>query len=230
MGKFIIIIIIGGLAWVMMTSGATLFADLSGDDIAALVSLTLIGTLVMSGFVGHHWRVGTFIRQALLWAIIFIGLIVGYEYRFELRDIAERTAAGFRPGATVSSVNDNGAVSVELRRTGSSFQTRGTVNGKDTSFIVDTGASTVVLTSKTAALAGIDPDSLHFTVPVATANGMTNAASARVASITIGDIERLDLPVLIAAPDTLFENLLGLTFLDTLSGYEVRGRRLVLRD
>lgn len=230
MGKLIVIAVIVALALLMMTSGAQLFTDLTGDDIAALISLTLVGTLVMSGFLAHQWRVGTFIRQALLWAVIFIGLIVGYEYRYELRDIGERTMAGLRPGATVSTTGDNGALSVELRRTGSSFRTRGTVNGEPTNFIVDTGASIVVLTAQTAALAGIDTDELIFSVPVATANGTTNAASARVSSITIGDIERRDLRVLVAAPDTLFENLLGLTFLDTLSGYEVQGRRLILRD
>ncbi|MGB7430953.1 MAG: TIGR02281 family clan AA aspartic protease [Ahrensia sp.] len=230
MGKLLIIAIIGGLALFLMTSGAQLFTDISGDDIAALISLTLVGTLVMSGVVAHQCRVGTFIRQALLWAVIFIGLIVGYEYRYELRDIAERTAAGFRPDTTVSSSSSDGALSVELRRTGSSFLTRGTVNGQATNFIVDTGASTVVLTAQTAALAGIDTNALRFSVPVATANGTTNAASANVSSITIGDIERRDLRVLVAAPDTLFENLLGLTFLDTLSGYEVQGRRLILRD
>lgn len=230
MGKLFVIVIIVALALVLTTSGSDLFGQLSGDDIAALVSLTLFGTLVMSGIASRRWRIGTFIQQALLWAVIFIGLIVGYEYRVELRDVASRVTAGFVPGAPVSTLNESGAVTVELRRNGNSFRTQGSVNGSAAGFIVDTGASMVVLTSDTAALAGINVDELRFAVPVATANGVTNAARAQVASIAIGDIQRRDLAVLVAAPDTLFENLLGLTFLDTLTGYEVRGRRLVLRD
>lgn len=230
MGRLFIIITIGALALLLTTSGSGLFSDLSGDDIAALVSLTLVGTLVMSGFASGRLRISTLIRQALLWACIFIGLIVSYEFRFELKDMTTRVTADIFPGAPVSIIDSNGNISVELRRTGSSFRTTGSVNGEETSFIVDTGATTVVLTTKTASLAGIDVDQLQFIIPVATANGMTNAARAELASISIGGIQRSDLTVLVAAKGTLFDNLLGLTFLDTLSGYDVRGRRLVLRN
>jgi aspartyl protease family protein len=48
--------------------------------------------------------------------------------------------------------------------------------------------------------------------------------------IAIGGIERAGLSALVAEDGQLFENLLGMNFLDTLSGFEVAGDRLVLRD
>ena len=49
------------------------------------------------------------------------------------------------------------------------FHVRGTVNGVGTTFLVDTGASDIVLTQETAARAGLDPQNLSFDGVAATA-------------------------------------------------------------
>ena len=117
-----------------------------------------------------------------------------------------------------------------ITRNRNHFATRAEVNGEPLQFIVDTGASTVVLTQDDAARAGFDTDRLRYIVPVMTANGRTQAAPVRIERMSVGDIERTDIAALVAEEGQLFENLLGMNFLDTLAGFEVTGDRLVLRD
>lgn len=67
-------------------------------------------------------------------------------------------------------------------------------------------------------------------MPVATANGNTRAAAVRVSELSVGGIVRRDVTVLVAAPGTLPQSLLGMNFIGSLSGFDVRGDRMTLRD
>jgi aspartyl protease family protein len=66
-------------------------------------------------------------------------------------------------------------------------------------------------------------------VPVATANGSALAAPVVLGSLSVGPITERNVPALIAREGVLHANLLGMTFLERLGSYEVRGNRLILR-
>ena len=104
------------------------------------------------------------------------------------------------------------------------------MQGKPTTLLVDTGATTTVLTREDAQAAGIAVDTLNYSVPVSTANGNTRAAAALASDITIGDISRRNVPVLVASDGTLDQSLLGMNFISSLSGFDIRGDRMILRD
>jgi aspartyl protease family protein len=110
------------------------------------------------------------------------------------------------------------------------FEARITVNGTPVRAVVDTGATSTVLTSEDAQAAGFKPATLNFTIPVSTANGMARAAAVKTDEVSIGGIVRKDMPVMIAAPGTLGQSLLGMNFIGSLSGFDVRGDRMILRD
>ena len=95
---------------------------------------------------------------------------------------------------------------------------------------VDTGASGIVLTFSDAEAIGVKTDGLAFHIPVSTANGNALVARARIDTLEIGAIVRRDLTVYIAQPGQLGRSLLGMSFIDTLSGFDLRGDRLILRD
>jgi aspartyl protease family protein len=48
--------------------------------------------------------------------------------------------------------------------------------------------------------------------------------------ISVGAIERRNVPLLVAESHALGQSLLGMNFIGTLSGFDVRGDRMVLRD
>ncbi|WP_306025856.1 TIGR02281 family clan AA aspartic protease [Oceaniradius stylonematis] len=228
---FIVLAIIAGALIVLFAAGdTTAIAGMSGDQFASLVFLGLIGTTLAASLLAGRQRAGDLIRQIAIWVAIILALVAGYEYRFELQDATSRISAGLVPGSARTATAEDGSRTVTISRNQRHFATRADVNGQPLRFIVDTGASSIVLTHDAAASAGFDTDALRYVVPVMTANGTTRAAPVTIDRIAIGGIERAGLSALVAEDGQLFKNLLGMNFLDTLSGFEVAGDRLVLRD
>ena len=95
--------------------------------------------------------------------------------------------------------------------------------------MVDTGASSVVLTPEDARRAGIDTSRLTYSIPVSTANGRAMVALVRLPAISIGDIGARNVQAHIAGPGALSQSLLGMSFLSRLRSYEVRNGVLIMR-
>jgi len=95
--------------------------------------------------------------------------------------------------------------------------------------VLDTGASSVVLTQEAAKAAGLPLEVLNYTVKIDTANGRTHAAPVTLDSIAIGGVLERAVPALIARPGHLRTSLLGMSFLNRLERWEVRDDKLVLR-
>ena len=220
-----------GMAMLMFNHSAGETFGIANDDFGQLIWM---GTLaaVIGAFVLRSGRpLGTLARQFGGWIIIVLVLVAGYQYRYELQDFASRVSAGLVPGSPLALGEQDGRATVTLDKAlNGHFEARLLVNGKPIRAVVDTGASSTVLTSADARTVGIDLEGLRYTVPVGTANGVTNAAGARVEEISIGTIARTNMPVLVAAPGSLGQSLLGMNFISTLSGFDVRGDRMILRD
>lgn len=227
---FALIAIAGALVALFFFGDSVPVADMTGDEFASFVFLAVLGTALAASLFATRQRFGSMVRQMLAWALILLMLIAGYEYRFELQDAASRITAGLIPGSPMTAVGEDGRQTVTITRNQRHFATRADVNGENLRFIVDTGASTVVLTHDDAGRAGFDTSALRYIVPVMTANGQTRAAPVRIETMSIGGIERRNVEALVAEDGQLFENLLGMNFLNTLAGFEVTGDRLILRD
>jgi aspartyl protease family protein len=70
---------------------------------------------------------------------------------------------------------------------------------------------------------------MRYSVDVETANGHTMAAPVTLDRIVVGDISEHSVPALVAQPGQLKTSLLGMSFLNRLEGWEVRGDKLVMR-
>lgn len=220
-------VIIAAIAVLVLFGGNETILGLRPDLIASLAWLGAVGILAF-GWVVQHFR-GQWTRalEAIaFWMAMIVMLVAVYSYRFELQGFANRLLGEVAPGYTVTLAG--GEVQV-ARHAGGSFVIDGAVDGVPTRFILDTGASAVVLTSEAASRAGIDPATLFYTQPVMTANGRTMAAATTLGELTVGNITERRVPALVAREGSLSQNLLGMTFLERLASFEVRGDRLILR-
>ena len=95
--------------------------------------------------------------------------------------------------------------------------------------VLDTGASSVVLTQEAAKAAGLPIEVLNYTINVDTANGRTRAAAVTLDRLAVGGLTERSVPALVAQPGQLKTNLLGMTFLNRLESWEVRGDKLQMR-
>lgn len=104
-----------------------------------------------------------------------------------------------------------------------------TVNGVGVKMLFDTGASVIALRAEDAAKAGINVASLRYSISVMTANGRTDAAPVLIASLTVGNITRRNVPAHVSRPGALGVTLLGQSFMSLIAGYKVVGERLILQ-
>lgn len=226
------------LTWVFILgialSLAALIATNDQDAIATLLrhdmySLLLKVVLAISGggmvLVIFRNHLSKALEAILFWVVIFLLLVVAYSYRFELRDAADRVIAELMPGH-VASHGQNAEV---VRGHGGDFALNARINGAKVAMVLDTGASSVVLTQEAAKAAGLPIEVLNYTVNVDTANGRTRAAPVTLDRLAVGALVERAVPALVAQSGQLKSNLLGMSFLNRLDGWEVRGDRLRMR-
>jgi aspartyl protease family protein len=119
----------------------------------------------------------------------------------------------------------------ELKANGSGhFVAKASINGNDIMVMVDTGATAVALSYEDAQDAGLRPNNLDFTTPVATANGITKAARVKIDRIAVGGVEVDDVDGLVLPEGALRGTLLGMSFLTRLRSFRVEDGILYLRD
>jgi aspartyl protease family protein len=193
-----------------------------GSLVIKIILVVFIGGLVLAMF---RERFSKAIEVMLFWVVIGLLLVVGYSYRFELRDVAERVIAELVPGY----VAGHGRSVEVVRGRGGDFAVAAQVNGARVPMVLDTGASSVVLTQDAAKAAGLPLDMLNYSVNVDTANGRTRAAPVTLDRLAVGGLTERAVPALVAQAGELKHNLLGMSFLNRLESWEVRGDTLRMR-
>ncbi len=214
------------LAVLIATTDTDPIANLLHHDMGSLLVklalLVFVGGLVLTLF---RERFAKALEAMLFWTVIGLLLVIGYSYRFELRDVSDRVIAELMPGHVAGRGRN-----VEVVRTrGGDFALTVHINGAHVPMVLDTGASSVVLTQNTARAAHLPIEMLDYSVTVDTANGRTRAAPVTLDKIAIGGLVERAVPALVVRDGGLKNNLLGMTFLNRLQSWEVRGDRLLLR-
>lgn len=226
------------LVWSLLLGVAlSLAALIASSDQDAITNLlrhdfgSLAIKILLAVFVGglvlvlFREKLSKAIEAALFWAVVGLLLVVGYSYRFELRDAADRVIAELVPGH----VAGHGRNVEIVRGHGGNFSLAAHINGTRIPMVLDTGATSVVLTQEAAKAAGLPIEVLNYTVNIDTANGRTRAAAVTLDRIAVGGLIERAVPALVVQSGQLKNNLLGMTFLNRLQSWEVRGDRLRMR-
>ena len=179
------------------------------------MGILVVGCLLIAGALGHFGRTGDGRTGD-----------AGPEPAAQARQAPEPA-----PEPPVSQAAQSDATGDELIvRAGPNghFMVDAVVDGVEIRFLVDTGASSVVLTAEDAERLGYRLDGLEYSDRYQTANGEILGAPVILPELRIGDLEIEDVrSSVIRAP--LSTSLLGMTFLSRLESFEVRDEALILR-
>jgi aspartyl protease family protein len=115
------------------------------------------------------------------------------------------------------------------RGQGGEFALQAKINGVAAPMVIDTGATSVVLTYETAKAAGLPLELLEYDVDLETASGHTKAARLTLDRLAVGKLVERSVPALVVPHGQMKTNLLGMSFLDRLESWEVRADSLMLR-
>jgi aspartyl protease family protein len=170
------------------------------------------------------------IRLLLILASLIL-VAGGYAVRFieHAIDAPKPKAAAVQVDGPRAPVHSGRSLTLNSGRDGH-FEVEGRIAASRIDFIVDTGATLVILRESDAARAGIRPMRSDYTATVSTANGKAKAAPATLDRIEVGGITVYDVRALVLPDEALWRNLLGMSFLSQLKRYEVANGRMVLEQ
>ncbi len=163
-------------------------------------------------------KIGT-AMLVIAWGIVLILLSAAFQEWLDEKGNPNQTPD--------SRVNDLGIKEVELiRNRYNAYVSSGTINGKPVVFIVDTGATDVVVPMRLANKLGLRKGPAATAI---TANGSVTTYATRLEKLTVGNIQLDNISASINPGMTGNEVLLGMSALKNIE-FSQRGNRMILKQ
>jgi aspartyl protease family protein len=195
---------------------------MSDGDTPRLVMLVLMIMLLLSSFlVQMRGRGAEVWKAARAWAAIIGVLVLGVVFWPEMRMVGERILGAFDPARA----QQHGAQIRFEKADDGHFWARARVNSQEILFMVDTGASGVVLTMADAQKLGFSD--LTFSGSASTANGIVRIAPVRLDRLELGDVVLTDIPAAVNG-GALDVSLLGMEALSRFGAIRIEGNAMIL--
>ena len=191
---------------------------MDGDSIARVAYLGLLGAAVVAWFISQNRQtLNKTLQQAMAWVFIFIGVVAVVGLWEDIR-----STVGPAPQMTVT----GDTIEVPRAQDGH-YYLPVDVDGQKITFLVDTGASQIVLSENDAKRVGIDPDQLNYFGRALTANGEVRTAPVRLKTLTVGPVTDRNVSAWVNEGE-LHQSLLGMDYLHRFSNIQFADGRMIL--
>lgn len=201
------------------------FNDLNSNDWQNFSYLAIVLIFLLSSlFTRRDLPFATIFKYLAIWSVVGLFFVALYSYRFEFVDFKNRIIAEINPSA--AQVNNLGELEINLAKDGH-FYIDVEINDVAVHFMIDTGASDIVLSLKEAKRLGIKLEKLTFNKLYQTANGKSWGANVTLDKLQVGDAVFHNVQASINNAD-MGTSLLGMSFLRKFKKYEFYRDRLVL--
>ena len=194
---------------------------MAGQDYARLTYLgILIAVLVGSVLITRRGALGKMAKQAGIWLFIFVAVIAAMGMWQDIRTTHPT-------GANADNTQVKGDKIVLSKQSDGHYYLNLTVNDQTLTFMVDTGASQIVLSQQDAAKLGFKRDQLSYWLQAQTANGTVQMAPVRLEKITLDDFSDQNIQAVVNSGE-LRKSLLGMSYLNLFSSIEIKQNRMIL--
>lgn len=192
---------------------------MSPESIGSIAYLVLLGAALVMWFIAQNRQSKSKVfQQAMVWGLIFIGIVAAYGLWGDIRhDVLPRQ----------SYAANDATVSVPRAPDGHYYLTL-TVNDTPVRFVVDTGATEIVLTQRDAERIGLDPDTLAYLGAANTANGRVRTARVALDDVVLEGFEDSNIPAYVNE-GTMKESLLGMRYLSRFGSLQISNNTLILK-
>lgn len=191
---------------------------MQGDDLGNMIYLGALGAVLVSWYVvQNHGGLSKLVRDAAAWVFIFIAVMAAIGLWGDLKH-------DLMPHQTV--FEDQGRVELPRAEDGHYYVDL-EINGRTVPFVVDTGATSVVLTQRDAERIGLDLNNLVFLTQAMTANGAVDTAPVSLDIVELGPFTDKNLPAYVNGGE-MDTSLLGMTYLDRFESIQISGQKMVL--
>lgn len=190
---------------------------MDGDTTARVIYLGILVAAVASYLlVEFRGRMGQMMRGMMSWGLIIVGLMAGYGLWNDMQ----------RQMMPQQSVATSGEV-VLPRAPDGHYYLMLDIDGTAVEFLVDTGATNVVLSQQDAQRVGIDPGGLVYLGTAQTANGIVRTARVSLDNVRLGPYSDPTLAAYVNDGE-MDGSLLGMDYLGRFR-IEIAGDQMILR-
>lgn len=163
-------------------------------------------------------------RMAALWLVIVGVIMAGYALRGDIARLSREAQLMIHPAAA----QDLGPKQYALGRyADQAYLVKGAINGSPTQFLIDTGATDIVLAPDDAIRAGIRVRDGDFKTPFGTANGVALGTRVVVDTLEVGPYRMRNVKVSVNRTPMAI-SLLGLAYLDQMKQVIIEPNRMLL--
>lgn len=164
------------------------------------------------------------VKYFSIWAAIAMFIIILYSFRFDFLEVKTRLVGELNPSHI--QVNSLDKIIINMSY-GNHFYANVKVNNQNIRFMIDTGATDMVLSLRDAKKAGINIAKLIFNKPYQTANGISYGASVVLKDVKFGNLNLKNVRASVNSAD-MGVSLLGMSFLRNFKKYEFYQNKLIL--
>lgn len=186
------------------------------DQFMQMAYLGLLAAAIGGSYIfANRQNLGRVAQQAAIWGFIFVGTVAVIGLWGDVsRDITQRQAV----------IGDE--IVIPQRPDGHYYVTLD-INGTKVDFVIDTGASQMVLSQSDARRIGLDPAGLNYFGTAFTANGTVRTADVRLDRVTLGPYADDGVRAVVNGGD-MDGSLLGMTYLNLYDRVSISNGELIL--
>jgi len=179
-----------------------------------LILLIGVGSFIFGDFRN---KLSQNLQSAAIWVLIFFGAVVIYGFKDSIE-------GQLFPRTSVQQIGEE----IILTRAGDGhFYATLSINDADITFVVDTGATNVVISRDDALRIGLNPDELNYMGRAQTANGTVRTADVRLDEVNFANRTDRNLRASVNGGE-LNTSLLGMSYLNRFTTIQISGNQMRL--
>ncbi len=200
------------------------FSNLNESDWQNFAYIALLLAFMAPRLLSREMPFAKTLQYIALWGFVALFFVSLYTYRYQLIEFKDKIFSAVSP--TSPTINKNGQIVIKIAQDGH-FYIDTKINNLDVRFMIDTGASDVIISQKEAKRIGVNFEKLNFNKIYQTANGKTSGANIVLDEIWIADqkFEKVNASI---NKSEMGQSLLGMSFLKRFNKYEFYREELIL--
>ena len=200
------------------------YNEISSREWTNVIYILILIALLFMGFSRKEMPIKKIFEYAGLWIVFALVALVLYSYRFEIFEVKNRVFADLFPSQAIN--KNHQQLTINISQDGH-YYINVRIKNFPVRFMIDTGASDVVIDEKIALKLGYDLRNIRYDKIFQTANGQSYGASIYFDEVDVSGVKFYNVQASITNSDLVIP-LLGMSFLQKFYKYEFYRDKLIL--